>query len=134
MRLAYAVFCQSHNEVARVGTTFRGVPGQVAFEIPYEGKPPTHYRFQHTICVGLAEGTPGTHSIWVVAQHPGRIHQLTPDVRRFRWPPGASFHPVCFELDVQIAITSGTWEFDILMDAEPLGTVLLPIEFNLAAR
>jgi hypothetical protein len=131
MRIQYAVICHDFQDGPWDGATnILGVrhklfvpckiggtsaPGQRRAAVPLK------------LVVSLIEGAPGQHHIWVSVRGPGQPAPKTLPPLLVEWD---DWSPTFFAIiDIYLEVfDDGMYEFSLLVDGEPLGSVPLPVE------
>ena len=132
MRIQYAVVCHDFEDGEWYGVTnLRGVRHKLYASVDpgYFEDGGTHYGLPVKLVVSLIEGTPGNHTIHVSVRRPtGEAHRKIMPLP-IAWDEASPTFFAIFDINLEVA-GNGTYEFAILADGEPLGTVPLPVELS----
>ena len=135
MRLQYAVICHEFEDGEWDGVTnLHAVRHKLFVSFPEAGlantagdpeapKPPIPIK----LVISLIDGEPGLHTILVSIRRPtgtllNRIPSLVID-----WDEASPTFFVIFDIKFQV-FENGTYDFRILADGDPMGTVPLPVQ------
>lgn len=132
MRVQFFAFCSQVDEVFGEGYTLHGVGGNLELEGEWNDPTSTpRMNLRKTLVVGLEGGTIGQHRAWLVAETPGQSAPITTAEMVFNWATDNPSSTIIFDLNIDLPAISGTYEFHIFVDNDPLGVALLPITVEL---
>lgn len=127
MRIQYAVVCHEFQDGHWFGVTnLIGVCHKLVAPVqPSEdGELPV---VPLTLVVSLIDGAVGRHKVWVAVRDPrGEVSTTLPPLE-IDWDEESPTFFTIFEVPLRIA-GSGVYEFNILVDGEPVGSTPLPVE------
>ena len=132
MRLQTGLFCDAYNIVPEQGYVFTGVTPTYIVTGIYRGLPGSSHPpvpLTKKLTLILLDGDYGSHSLLSAVQYSGHETPVSDRPIEFIWPEGAYSHLIEVELDMKLP-GSGLYDFHILVDGEPLGTVPLQIVVN----
>jgi hypothetical protein len=131
MRVQYAVICHDFQDGEWEGVTNLGGVRHKLFApmrlnpdaAPDDPKPPIPIK----LVVSLIDGVPGWHNVWVSIRRPSQqpIKKL-PSVD-IEWDEASPTFFIVMDINFQV-FENGIYDFNILVDGDPLGTVPLPVE------
>ena len=126
MRIQYAVVCHEFQDGHWFGVTnLIGVCHKLVAPVhPANGERST---VPVTLVVSLIEGAPGWHSVWVSVRDPSTEVSTTLPPLKIDWDEESPTFFTIFDVPLQVS-GSGLYEFNILVDGEPVGSVPLPVE------
>ena len=134
MRLQYAVVCQEFQDGEWDGATnLYGVRHKL-FVSSYptssgtlQDPPVAQAQVPVKLVISLIDGEPGSHNVWVSVRQPGGdVWKKIPPLA-IEWDEASPTFFVIFDIGFEL-FEEGTYEFMILVDGQPLGTVPLPVE------
>ncbi len=127
MRIQYAVVCHEFQDGHWFGVTnLIGVCHKLVAPVqpPADGELPV---VPLTLVVSLIDGAVGRHKVWVAVRDPhGEVSTTLPPLE-IDWDEDSPTFFTIFEVPLRIA-GSGVYEFNILVDGEPVGSTPLPVE------
>ncbi|MCH7552806.1 MAG: hypothetical protein IIC82_02260 [Chloroflexi bacterium] len=123
MRIQYAVVCHHFEDGQWFGVTnLLGVCHKLVAPASGPGS-----RVPLRLVVSLIDGEIGWHKVWVTVRYPSlRIDSKIPPLD-IDWDEDSPTFFTIFEVPLEVT-EEGVYEFTILADGEPLGTVPLPVE------
>ena len=128
MRIQYAVVCHEFQDGHWFGVTnLIGVCHKLVAPVQPpddDGELPV---VPLTLVVSLIDGAVGRHNVWVAVRDPrGEVSTTLPPLE-IDWDEESPTFFTIFEVPLRIA-GSGVYEFNILVDGEPVGSTPLPVE------
>ena len=135
MRLQYAVVCHEFQDGQWEGVTnlygvrhklFASYNPEVvsrAEALSDSPKPPLALK----LVISLIDGPPGAHRVWASVRRPsGGVSSPAPPIE-IDWDQESPTFFVIVDVGLEVH-ENGTYEFNILVDGTPVGTVPLPVE------
>lgn len=130
MRLQYSVICHEFQDGEWDGVTnLYAVRHKLftTFNPSADKGAATDRKVPLRLVISLIDGTVGLHRVWVSIRQPNgepapKIPPLTID-----WDAASPTFFVIFDINLD-ASENGVYDFNILVDGDPLGTVPLPVE------
>ena len=127
MRLQYAVVCHRFEDGEWFGVTnLFGVCHKLVAPVERsEGGRAPWVPLQ--LVVSLIDGEPGWHKVWVNVRYPSlQVFDKVPKMD-IEWDEASPTFFAIFELPLEV-LEEGVYEFNIIVDGEPVGSVPLPVE------
>lgn len=130
MRIQYAVICHDFEDGEWHGVVnLRAVHHKLYAGLPIETADGVAKPFPLRLVVSLIEGSIGPHRLWVNVRGPDGQAQARVPALDIDWTADSPTFYAIFEIALE-ARGDGIYEFHVLGDGEPLGSVPLPAEFT----
>ena len=127
MRIQYAVVCHQFQDGEWDGVTnLIGVRHKLFATVQGTAEGAAA-RVPLTLVVSLIEGKPGWHQVWAAVRSPSTRPPQTLPRLDIEWDEASPTFFAIYEVLLD-AVENGVYEFTILVDGEPLGSVPLPVE------
>ena len=128
MRIQYAVVCHEFQDGQWFGVTnLIGVCHN--FVVPIESSQDESQVVHVNLVVSLIDGDPGWHNVCVTVRDPCGEISTSVKPLMIDWDKESPTFFTIFEVPLRITVV-GIYEFNILVDGEPVGSVPLPVELS----
>jgi hypothetical protein len=130
LRLQYAILCDDAEEAPLSTHNVTGLKSVVAATVAWQGEPSepaprVRVPLKLKLLASVLGGEPGSHNVWLVIRVPGEREPMMAGPRNFNWTD-TPIHRFLINIDIK-APRSGLYEFQLLVDGEPLAVVPLPV-------